>query len=327
MNSSMFFRASTNPEAAMAAVTYQGQPAHLRMYRGGYEDTLNQMPRITPDVPFIKDKMRWSKEAMQNLAARLREADWVQENFPSDNEFDRTVLALEDPQISKSKVKEGVELVVARWGNGYSSPVHGHAAGYMHEEIIFGKMRVNTYRLVDGKARTVKTEIVGQGTFVSDYATPDANAFNQRTTLIHNFTSVGSSASLHYLPEHTRDGRDNTYSVDHFDDRVGLTRTDVKRITSFEGMYLPKGEVVLVRSTNVPEYGDHYIVITGMPVLKEHGLRPQDVAIQAPTNQLLDLYELETGLTLLKLEPWARDMFLDFHGITIVNKEVIFPTA
>jgi hypothetical protein len=109
-----------------------------------------------------------------------------------------------------------------------------------------------------------------------------------------------------------------------------MTVDDVTRITSKDGLYLKKGEVVMVRSSNVPDYGDHFIVITGHPIMKDHGLRPQDVAIQASTNgiSLLDLFDMEMGLTLLKLKKDARQAFHDFHGITMNSQgEVTFPEA
>ena len=84
--------------------------------------------------------------------------------------------------------------------------------------------------------------------------------------------------------------------------------------------------MALVRSGTVPQYGDHYIVITGAPVLKPHGLRPQDVAIQAPDVKLLDEYRpLQMGLILLKFEEPAASDFLEFHGIEVKNGRVTLP--
>ena len=129
------------------------------------------------------------------------------------------------------------------------------------------------------------------------------------------------------LPEHTRDGRDNGFTVENFADKTAVLVDDYERITSQQGMHLQNGEVVLVRSSNVPEYGDHYIVVTGHPVMKEHGLRVQDEAIQASEfeTKLLNKFEPIMGLTLLKLNPDAQQMFHEFHGITMNGREVIFP--
>ena len=61
--------------------------------------------------------------------------------------------------------------------------------------------------------------------------------------------------------------------------------------------------------------------------MKEHGLRIQDISIEASENdsKFLDTLEMETGLILLKLIPATRDAFLEYHGITVENNQVSFP--
>jgi hypothetical protein len=68
-------------------------------------------------------------------------------------------------------------------------------------------------------------------------------------------------------------------------------------------------------------------VVVGPPVMKEHGLRVQDVSIPATANEtrILDAVGMKMGLTLLKLNAEARDSFLQFHNITIEDNEVVFP--
>lgn len=311
-------KSSTTPLQAIQAVTYPGQSPERRMYHPGYDHYMDMMPEISKTDLFIPEKVAQAKSVMQRLADQLKQSEWIKQNPLGEGGFDRTILAIENPIEVDAEfpggqvVKEGSEIVMARWGNGFTSPVHGHAAGYMHEEILFGKMRVNTYQIVGEKlVRPLRTEIVGEGTFVSQFSDQP-----ERTTLIHNFTSIGFSASLHFLPEHTRDGRDNRFEVEEFND---ISAADLTQITAQDGMYLQIGDVALVRSTNVPEYGDHFIVITGHPVVKEHGLRPQDTAIMASKkmSQLLDSFEQKMGLTLLKLSAEAATNFKNFHNIQL----------
>lgn len=333
-------QASTEPLKHIIQASYEGQDPSRRMYKPGYEDFMNQMPVLNSNDPELEAKVKITAIFMQSLAKKLKEAPWVTgENIPADNGFNRTIVAMESPiEIDLNFIaeglddtiplKEGTELVVAKWGNGHTSPVHGHAAGYLHEEILYGKMRVNSYRITDPQQRVVrlvKTEIVTEGTFASQYNQPSEI---ERSALVHNFTSIGNSATLHYLPEHTRDGRDNRFEVQTWESQYFLTPGDVTRITSQEGMYLQKGEVLLVRSSNVPEYGDHYIVVTGHPVPKEHGLRVQDVSLTAMGQHwLLDQYEGQE-LVLLKLSPKAKRSFHEFHGIEINdNNDVTFPNT
>lgn len=327
-----FLEPSKEPERDIERVSYPGQDPMRRMFKPGYNGYMRLMPVLDKEDPLLNDKVKIAHDMIQGMAGIVKQSKWVREMEPEEKGFNRTILSIAPPKItSGGKLVEGEEIIVARWGNGHTSPVHGHSAGYMHEEILFGKMRVNTYRIVDLAKRIVRpmrTDIVGEGTFASQFNILKGEGF-KRQFLVHNFTSIGFSASMHYLPEHTRDGRDNKFVVEHFEDEYPINADDVTQISSKQGMYLPNGEVVMVRSTNVPEYGDHFIVITGKPVVKSHGLRPQDVAIMTSPNgiSLLDLFEPRMGLTLLKLNTNMKKLFHEFHGIKMVNGEVVFPKA
>jgi hypothetical protein len=91
-----------------------------------------------------------------------------------------------------------------------------------------------------------------------------------------------------------------------------LKKEDVKQITALQAMYCKPGEVLLVRSENVRDLGDHFIKITGAPVVKEHGLRPQTETILATNkecSELLDEFVAWNGSTLLKLCPESVEIF------------------
>lgn len=326
-----FLEASTTPKDDIEKIAYSGQDPLRKMYRSGYELYMDIMPVLRDNDPQLDEKIKLSKDVMHGLAEELHDSSWVREMEPEKNGFNRTILAIAPPKVTAGgSFEEGPEFVLAKWGDGHTSPVHGHSVGYMHEDIIFGKMRVNTYRMTSPSSKVVRpisVQIVEKGTFVSSYNPKDIEQQFKRQSLVHNFTSIGFSASLHYLPEHTRDGRDNQFVVEFFDDFFEYDAMDFRQITGKEAMYARKGDVILVRSLNVPEYGDHYIVITGAPVMKEHGLRPQDVAIPAPTNILLDKHEPKNGVILLKLNDRARVAFHKFHDISLNKGEVVFPTA
>lgn len=320
-------KASTTPVEDIKELSYTGQPAHMRMYKSGYEKFFNLMPKLDPYSNTLQRDVKTSQYIMTTLGGILENADWVAVQ-PKEGEFNRSIIAIGEHEEGK----QSPEFVVAKWGNGFTSPVHGHAEGYLHEELITGKMRVNTYRLtnvVSAVVRPVETVIYDKSSStIASLFTKNEREYYKRQTLIHNFTSIGYSATLHYLTEHTRDGKDNGFAVEYFADTIGLTQADVKRIDAKEGMYLQKGDVVLVRSSNVTEYGDHYIVITGHPIQKEHGFRPQEKAIFAPDGSaLLDTYEEKNGLILLKLLPTAKKAFHKFHDIEMVDGNVIFPST
>lgn len=333
-------QSSETPLKDILTIAYEGQPETSRQYESGFESFMNQLPVMDNNntditLPITQTVMKRLSYSLSNEIENDRRP--LLSELPDDGKFHRTIIGIESPKlintITTPNYKEGAELVLAKWGKGFKSPVHGHSTGYMHEEVLKGKIRVNTYRIIDMEkkiTRPYKTEIIGPGVFVSGYAPHDSSHKYKRQTLIHNFVAIEPSISLHYLPEHTRDGRDNGFEVQHFShtDHYHMSSSStVDRISSREGMYLKPGEVLLVRSTNVPEYGDHFIVVTGPPIMKEHGMRIQDVSIEASflDSQLLDTFVPETGLVLLKLKPEIRDKFLSFHDIKVENNKVLFP--
>lgn len=89
-----------------------------------------------------------------------------------------------------------------------------------------------------------------------------------------------------------------------------MTTKDVRQINVDE---LKIGDIALVRSHNVNEFGDHYIVVVGGLVQKPHGLRPETVAIPVTTyvSLLFDIFSPVNGVTLLLLLPEARQEFID----------------
>lgn len=91
-----------------------------------------------------------------------------------------------------------------------------------------------------------------------------------------------------------------------------LTKTDVVRIDTLQAMYLQKGDIALVRSANVPSLGDHFIVVTGGPVQKPHGIRPETMSIcNGQNHPLLDEYDNYNGVVALKLLPHKK---IDFRN-------------
>ncbi len=110
----------------------------------------------------------------------------------------------------------------------------------------------------------------------------------------------------------------------YFEDENYMTVDDVKQLTTFESNYLHIGEVIMVRSANVPEMGDHFAVISGPLENKEHGVRPQTISICTSPNgiQMLDLFEPLNGVIILQLSPDMRDKFHAFHGAKVVGREI-----
>lgn len=346
------YRNSDNPVADIQKVSYAGQPENMRRYQPGFERFMEAMPILRSGDPFVGTKTYYAGSVMKQLAAALREEITL---FPiaEPNTFQRTIIGLEPPSVvlpedmteadaivaqwsgnPPGKLKEGAEIIVAHWGAGFSSPVHGHAPGYHYEDILTGKIVAHSYRQVDVASNVVRpagSQIVGPGTFVTAFEEPVPGNPFERPLMIHNFIAVEPTQSLHFLPEHSRDGKDNGFTVEYFEDVHHLDIKDLEPSNTTDAYYAPVGTVFLVRSINVPEYGDHFIVIVGPPVQKPHGMRPQDHVYPAPhAARLLDQWDWQKnmGLSLLKLRPQAQKNFLSFHDIVQgSNGKLTFPTV
>jgi len=131
---------------------------------------------------------------------------------------------------------------------------------------------------------------------------------NQRENSLH---PLAQTKSVNYKPQ-------------YFEDKFYMDVDDVKQLTTFEANYLPIGEVIMVRSANVTEMGDHFAVISGPIENKEHGVRPQTISIAMSPNgiNMLDLFEPKNGVIILKLSSKMRDAFHNFHDARVVGKEI-----
>lgn len=323
-----FHVASKHPVDDLNKVKYPGQKPEMMMYQSGYEEYFNRMPVLNDADPLLKGELALQRDIMARVSEDLAQEPFLQYgHVPATGEFNRTIIAMEKPQMIDGKLKEGAELLIARWGDGFSSPVHGHSAGFINEEIIEGMMRVNTYHITDKankKVRPLQTVIATKGTFASAWLPALPTDMWKREKLVHNFTSIGRSITLHFVPEHTRDGRDNTFEVEYFDQFNTLTMSDVTRISREECMQSTMGDVILAKSSKVPEYGEHYIVIIGHPVKKGKDMRSHHVALPANYNTLLSKFDDKEEAVLLKLSGAMAEKFRSFHGITVNKKHVTF---
>lgn len=112
--------------------------------------------------------------------------------------------------------------------------------------------------------------------------------------------------------------------MQNFEDTYRLGFDNLTQVN--EWAHMPIGTVLLVRSLNVPELGDHYIVIIGRPVMKEHGLRPLTLMIKAPN--AYRLFHKRTpilGATVLKLNLEYQEFFHQYYSIRLDNG-IHFPT-
>lgn len=94
-----------------------------------------------------------------------------------------------------------------------------------------------------------------------------------------------------------------------------LSIDDVTASSPDEAMQSKVGEVYLVRSNNTPERGDHFILISGGLVQKQHGIRPETQEFPAPTQSPLKGMSCKDSPVILKLNDYARQQFYTHYKI------------
>ena len=317
-----FLKHSQRPKDVLEALATPGQPAIYRMHIPGFGHHMNRMP-------VIDARQEDQSEAIDLTRIVLAEMfDDVARNLGTmglpkieDDKFGRIILAVEDPVHGPSNELIGKsEIVLALWGKGFMSPCHGHAPGYINEALMTGAFDVNLYReFGDPRARMARLfktiEQRESGIFYEEYVRDTGK--NPRSAVIHNFQATEYSTSLHYLPEHVRNGADNRFTpvmgeVREFE----LKDSEVSRVNPETVMKSEVGDVYLVRSNNVPDLGDHYIVITGGLIEKPHGKRPDDIVFSIAEGETtpLDSYAGEP-LVLLKLNDKRVHAFYDHCSV------------
>ena len=133
---------SETPEITLEKVSYEGQNPNHKLFKAGYKDDFESLPNITMDTDPDKEVL-YVQHRMQKIAEKIQKDNWLKPVKSFD--FRRTIIGIEEP----TEEAEGKELVVAEWGKGFKSPVHGHGEGLLSEHLISGKIRVNTYKIHD----------------------------------------------------------------------------------------------------------------------------------------------------------------------------------
>jgi hypothetical protein len=329
----MNYRSSTSPIEDIAKITYEGQEEWRRMYQSGYEGYFNSLMKIEDNVH--RDiVIEHNQATMHSLARQLKEDSfdkaWIlsSQRLADEKSFVRTILGLESPVLANGEYRAGNEIVTGTWKKGMEIPVHGHAQGFMHEEMIYGKMLVSYYRRMYGTrlVRQVKAEVLeGNQIINTAYNTPDGTG--DYNAIIHKFKALDDSLTLHHFPSHTRDARGVTFDVEWFEDAYHLAGVEMQQISTRDGMGLRRGDVIAVRSENASEYGDHYIIAHGHNEMRNVGLRPKVSIITAKNghNKILNGKEYMNGAILLKLPEALRQSFLTFHDIRFEGDRIVLP--
>lgn len=102
-----------------------------------------------------------------------------------------------------------------------------------------------------------------------------------------------------------------------------LSPASVEQIDLYKFNHLSEGEVVLVRSSNVSQLGDHYVVIAGPVIQKPHGFRPKVIVFHAYDAHVLNSFQPIDGVIALKLDQEAKELFHWWFGIKMRGMHVL----
>lgn len=321
-------KASDNPIMDLHELAIQNQNPKISHYKQGYEQFFNSIPKI--EQYSLSGIYSDADFEMQKLTNVLSTQQWVKLNTPIKGNFLRTVLAIEKPKCNGVSLQDGAELIVVNWKPGFIAPAHGHARGYMHERLVFGKIKQRTYRIVDAENRIVRPISLQLFCNTNDVIDAGYNNDNgvEHGAFVHDFTILEPTATLNLVPNHPKDTNGNTFTVEEFSFKhINFQLEKLVPISLPATLILPPGEVILVRSTTTKDIGDHFYIITDAPREKKAGMRPTGRPIQASTDfsKLLDTVDPQKGdVRILRLMPEVRDWFLEWHGIQ-VQKTIVFP--
>lgn len=110
------------------------------------------------------------------------------------------------------------------------------------------------------------------------------------------------------------------YSIREIPYRFGfmLNETEVEIITLDDVLNNFKiGDVYLVRSDNVANLGDHYIIIDGGLEQKPHGLRPKNITVRIPAEEKTIISNNRKSFIVLKLNEYSTRRFLNYYNLTL----------
>lgn len=340
-----YLRPATDPEAVIDSLAMEHQPPIRRMYRPGYQELMGKMPCIDATKHDQGPEIAITKEILAEIGVRVTRALLDGSlNLPNieNGEFGRVILAIEEPTVHGQEITPGAEVVLALWGKGFYSPVHGHAPGFINESLLQGAFDVNLFERVGSRdvrqarySRTIQQR--EPGIFYEEFVQNVGN--DPRSSVIHNFRAIGEgmTASLHYLPEHVRDGNANRFNVVNTPESAPVPNY-INTIPHRPGFELKEGEykevnpqdvlgkvkdkqygtVYLVRSDNVSFLGVHYVIITGPMTQKLHGMRPQDKTILVPHDEVTPLDNdtiHDKTVRILELSPEAQSRFYKHYEI------------
>jgi len=199
------FRALPAKEAEKAFQRINTNPNNS--YQPGFEFYLNYIPVIHgKDDPKIGEKKDYIADIIGDLAERLMQESWVLDNWPAPHQMlNRVMLGIDEVT--------GGELVMVRW-NPIETPIHGHQYGQMIDFLVKGKAKEIEYEIQDEKQRKVQEigfhEFKSMEVLSNDFHA--AETLVSRGALIHKFIPIMKCITLHYIPEHPRDGKGNLFN-------------------------------------------------------------------------------------------------------------------
>jgi hypothetical protein len=312
-----YFKATTDAQNWLDLIAPEWEKDFQRIYVPGYESFFERLPIIEGAAdPQLVEKLKIRQQVVHELAVKLRaDKEFVNAHLVKRG-YKQFILALEQPLLqANNNYKEGAKLQMISWAPTSMSAIHSHSPTYFTEDVIVGKFRVIEYQMYDEfvnglvRATNVKVADINNPAPLHDV---EQNS-QEQLKLVHEVLPLTQALTLHFAEKRNNGHLD--FFPQFFEEERNLWKNDVIKISTKEAMYLQPGDVTIVRSKNVSELGDHYIVVTGPPILKAHGIRPQNISIPMNSPGLLDYFDDNDKIVMLKLRPEKAMEFLEYHKL------------
>lgn len=141
-----YLKPAEDPQKVIELLTPPHVPPNRKLFNNRFHALLGSMPKIdaqaVSQIEEVAKTVQVLEEIREGVLSNITRLDLPQvERYG----FARVILAVEEPTERDGVLHSGTEVVLALWGEGFESPVHGHAAGYIHEDLLAGAFDVRLY--------------------------------------------------------------------------------------------------------------------------------------------------------------------------------------
>lgn len=207
-----------NARALLGMTAPEREPVVDPTYAAGFEDLFATLPKLDPRIE-DPEALAMTVQGMDRIAERVRQrlaGGELEMPRVGDGQFGRTFLGMESTtRVVDGFLTGGTNVVLGHWGKGFATPIHGHAPGYISEDLILGALTISEYEITgDPSDRLVvlkRATRPSPGRYVSLFDVDRGQEVF--SSLIHAIEASEFSITLHYLPDSPRNARGSRFTA------------------------------------------------------------------------------------------------------------------